>query len=88
MVKDTGERLTEIVKSSNQIVSLISDISVASEEQKNSIIGINKSVSSLDIMTQQNAALVEETAGASDEMAERTKDLVKLIGRFKINALS
>ncbi len=85
MVKETGVSLAEIADSAKMIASLISEISISSEEQRKGIIQINKAVLSLDTMTQQNAALVEETAGDSEEMAERTGLLMELIGRFKIN---
>ena len=83
MVKETGVSLTEIAESAKFIASLISEISVASVNQKNGVEWINNAVLSLDTMTRQNAALVEETAAASEEMSERTGSLLALIGRFK-----
>ncbi len=84
MVSETGERLSEIYESSIVTASLMSGINEASYEQKSGISKINSAVTSLESMTQQNAALVEETANASEEMAERTAELMELLGKFRV----
>jgi len=85
MVIETGDILKEIAESSKNTAALISEISAASAEQKNGISQINIAISNLDTMTQQNAAMVGETADASEEMASRTRELMGLIERFKIS---
>jgi methyl-accepting chemotaxis protein len=81
----SGEALKEIVESIKKMVQFISEIAVASEEQRQGIDQINVAISEMDSMTQQNAALVEETASASEEMANQAQELIEMMGKFKLN---
>ncbi len=80
----TGESLKDIITSVNNVASVVNEISAASKEQKNGIDQITIAVTDLDSMTQHNAALVEETASASEEMANQAQELVSLMSRFTI----
>ena len=62
---------------------MISEISIASEEQKTGISQINTAITDLDSMTQQNAALVEQVASASEEMSAQAMDLLTMVKKFK-----
>jgi methyl-accepting chemotaxis protein len=84
MVVRNGEALTGIAASSRDNAQLIAEISSASMDQRSGMIQINDAVSKLDSMTQQNAALVEETSAASDSMSEKAGELLSMIERFKI----
>ncbi|HQO40121.1 MAG TPA: hypothetical protein PK986_06615, partial [Spirochaetota bacterium] len=64
---------------------IISEDTASTEEQRQGIDQINTAVMDLDTMTQQNAALVEETASASEEMAAQAGELKELMKQFKIN---
>ena len=86
LVKRSGETLNEIVKSAKASAQLIAEIAAASEEQKRGFDQINTAVSELDNMTQQNAALVEETASASEEMASQAQAMLEMMRQFKINS--
>lgn len=85
LVKRSGETLNEIVKSAKASAQLIAEIAAASDEQKRGFDQINTAVSELDNMTQQNAALVEETASASEEMASQAQAMLEMMRQFKIN---
>ena len=63
---------------------LVSEIDAASEEQRQGSAQINIAVSELDSATQQNAGLVEETASASEEIANQAQELLATMERFKI----
>lgn len=87
LVYKTGEALKKISQSNTDVTNIISEISAASREQKQGIDQINVVVSEIDTMTQQNAALVEETASASQQMTKQAIDLLAIIEKFKIKAV-
>ena len=62
----------------------ILEISEASNEQKSGMQQINIAVTEMDSMTQQNAALVEETASASEEMSNQAQELLNMMKKFKV----
>ena len=83
LVDDSGETLADIVVSIESVLSLISNISVASQEQATGINHVNTAVSQMDTMTQQNAALVEETSAVSASMNTEARKLQELMKFFK-----
>jgi methyl-accepting chemotaxis protein len=66
------------------VSGLVSEISIAGQEEKQGINQINTAITQMDSITQQNAALVEETASASEEMAWQAKELIAMLNRFKV----
>ena len=79
LVTDAGSTMEEIVQSVRRVADVIGEITAAATEQSSGIAGVNQSIGDLDQMTQQNAALVEESAAAAEslrEQAERLKDAV------------
>src|SRR3546814_3760185 len=62
------------------------EISAASEEQSGGIDQVNRAVSQMDEVTQQNAALVEEAAAAAGSLQEQAQRLAEAVAVFKINA--
>jgi len=86
MVNKTGNALTEIAQAATVSAQIISEISVASQEQKQGIGQINTAIAELDTMTQQNASLVEETASASEEMAGQANELLGMVRKFRIGS--
>jgi methyl-accepting chemotaxis protein len=82
LVDESGSTLTEIVESVQKVGDIIAEIAAASSEQSTGIDQINKAISQMDEMTQQNASLVEEAAAASESMDEQAKGLTDLIGFF------
>jgi methyl-accepting chemotaxis protein len=84
LVGATGEALTGLVDRAAQIDSLISDIARSSEEQSISMAQVNTAVNDMDKMTQQNAAMVEETTAAAGELQERAGELETAVSRFQL----
>jgi methyl-accepting chemotaxis protein len=80
----SGEALNKIIASVKAVDQLITEISAAGDEQKRGIDQINIAVAELDTMTQQNAALVEETASASEEMSNQSQELIGMMEKFRI----
>ncbi|MDH5256582.1 MAG: methyl-accepting chemotaxis protein [Gammaproteobacteria bacterium] len=85
LVNESGETLSEIVAGVKKVGDIISEIAAASSEQSAGIDQINKAVSQMDEMTQQNAALAEEASAASESSVSKAVDMVKLVEFFRTN---
>jgi methyl-accepting chemotaxis protein len=83
LVDDSGETLQGIVESIKSVLGLISNINIASQEQATGINHVNTAISQMDTMTQQNAALVEETSAVSASMNTEARKLQELMRFFK-----
>jgi methyl-accepting chemotaxis protein len=68
------------------VADIVGEIASASREQSAGIAEINLAVSQLDGVTQQNAALVEETSAASAALQEQARQLAQLAGSFQLEA--
>jgi len=75
---------TEIVAGVQRVTEVIGEITTAAAEQRAGIAQINQAVSHLDEMTQQNAALVEESAAAAQSLNEQALRLSSTVGSFKL----
>ena len=84
LVNQAGEALTEIVGSIGKVAEIVQEIASASEEQSVGVQEINKSISSMDEMTQQNSALVEESSASSRILGEQASKLNELMVFFKL----
>ncbi|WP_175239690.1 methyl-accepting chemotaxis protein, partial [Achromobacter deleyi] len=85
-VERAGATMQEIVASVKRVTDIMGEISAASEEQSSGIDQVNRAVSQMDEVTQQNAALVEEAAAAAGSLQEQAERLVEAVAVFKINA--
>jgi methyl-accepting chemotaxis protein len=85
LVADAGQTMTEIVSSVQRVADIIGEITAASAEQSEGIGHVNGSVSQLDQMTQQNAALVEQSAAAAESLKDQATLLSKAVGRFRLS---
>jgi methyl-accepting chemotaxis protein len=85
LVADAGQTMTEIVSSVQRVTDIIGEITAASAEQSDGIGQINLAVSQLDQMTQQNAALVEESAAAAESLKDQAASLSQALGGFRLN---
>ena len=83
-VEAAGQTMTELVRSVQQVSTLIREISTASAEQRNGISGVAASVSALDQATQQNAALVERAAAAASAVNQQSSELATAVAVFKL----
>ncbi|OWQ47397.1 hypothetical protein CDL60_08130 [Roseateles noduli] len=84
-VRDAGATMNEIVASVQRVSDIIGEISASTVEQSQGIGTVNGSVAQLDQMTQQNAALVEESAAAAESLSEQARKLTALVGHFKVS---
>ena len=84
LAETSEEALNGIVDSVEKVGGLVSDIAQASAEQAASIGEINASLSTIDVTTRENAALVEETATASHSLADETARLKQTMEFFKL----
>lgn len=84
LVGETGKALELIANQVGEINSAMGDVALAAEEQAAGLLQINTSVSQMDKVTQQNAAMAEESTAASHNLAQETNELARLIGRFKL----
>ncbi|HEX7937009.1 MAG TPA: methyl-accepting chemotaxis protein [Paraburkholderia sp.] len=79
-----GERMTEIVQSIRRVSDIMGEIAAASVEQSTGIEQVNRAVSQMDEVTQQNAALVEEAAAAAASLDEQAARLQTMVGVFHL----
>ena len=84
-VAEAGETMQRIVTQIKRVNDLVGEISAASTEQTRGIEQIGQAVSQLDQVTQQNAALVEESAAAADSMRTQAAHLAQSVATFKVS---
>ncbi len=84
LVQDAGSTMNEIVASVGRVSDIIGEIRASTVEQSEGIGTVNSSVGELDQMTQQNAALVEESAAAAESLREQAGKLAGLVSSFKL----
>lgn len=88
LVSETGAAMDEIVSGVRRVTEVIGEINSAATEQSGGLRQVNQAVSELDQMTQQNAALVEESAAAAESMAEQSRRLMLTLSKFKVGGVS
>jgi methyl-accepting chemotaxis protein len=86
LVADAGATMSEIVASVQRVTDIIGEITAAASEQSDGIGQVNVAVTQLDQMTQQNAALVEESAAAAESLKDQAGKLARVVGNFKVDA--
>jgi methyl-accepting chemotaxis protein len=86
LVRSAGNALGEIVQASQRVTSTVSEISSASAEQANGIDEMSQAVANMDQMTQQNAALAEESAASASSLSEQIDRLNRLVAAFRVEA--
>ena len=84
LVRQAGSTMSEVVESVKRVTDVVSEISAASTEQSVGIDEINRAVSQMDEVTQQNAALVEQAAAAAQSMQEQAAGLANTVSVFKL----
>jgi methyl-accepting chemotaxis protein len=86
LVDQAGATMNEIVRSIRGVTQVISEISNASTQQSAGMAQISTAVHQMDQATQQNAALVEESAAAADSLKQQARQLVTSVAVFKLAA--
>jgi methyl-accepting chemotaxis protein len=84
LVARAGETMHEIIDSIARVSSIVSEISHATGEQSSGISQIGQAIANLDQMTQQNAALVEESAAAAQSLQQQADELSQSVAVFRL----
>jgi methyl-accepting chemotaxis protein len=86
-VDQAGITMNEIVLAVKRVTDIMTDISNASNEQSAGIEQVNQTITQMDQVTQQNAALVEEAAAAAEAMQDQANILMEAVSIFKLEAI-
>ena len=86
LVGQTGEALGRIVVRVAQLSLLVTDIAASTQEQAVGLVQVNTAVNQMDQVTQQNAAMVEESTAASHALAQEAVALERLLSGFQLDA--
>jgi methyl-accepting chemotaxis protein len=84
LVNDAGATMQDIVGHAKRVSDLIAEIGAATREQTTGIQEVGTAVGQLDQVTQQNAALVEQSAAAADSLKQQAARLVQTVGAFRL----
>ncbi|MCP3713277.1 methyl-accepting chemotaxis protein [Paraburkholderia sp. CNPSo 3274] len=82
LVGRAGTTMEEILQAVRRVTDIMGEISAASEEQSGGIEQVNRAVTQMDTVTQQNAALVEQAAAAAASLEEQTRQLQNVLGTW------
>ncbi|KYZ85455.1 hypothetical protein A3Q32_04305 [Alcanivorax sp. KX64203] len=83
-MRGTGEIITGMVADIGRLSTLVSEISTASNEQSQGIGQANEAITQMDMMTQQNARLVQESFSAAQRLADQSQQLRLYVARFQV----
>ncbi|MEQ1810432.1 MAG: methyl-accepting chemotaxis protein [Terricaulis sp.] len=86
LVGEAGNALQQIVVRVNEISGLVSEIAASAQEQATALAEVNTAINQMDQVTQQNAAMVEESTAASHSLTQEADELLSLISRFQTGA--
>jgi len=86
LVGETGETLEQILVQAAEIDDLVGEIAASSKEQAVGLAEVNQAVNQMDQVTQQNAAMVEQSTAASHALASEAAEMERLVGRFQVGA--
>ena len=84
LVAEAGQTMDQIVGQVQRVTDLVGEISAATQEQSSGIGAVNQAVAQLDQMTQQNAALVEQSAAAAESLRSQATQLSEAVSVFKL----
>jgi methyl-accepting chemotaxis protein len=84
-VENAGATMQEIVSSVQRVTDIMGEIAAASVEQSAGIDQVNNAITSMDEVTQQNAALVEEAAAAAESLVDQAVGLMDTVSAFKLS---
>jgi len=85
LVDESGRTLQAIVAAIKKVTGIVADIAVASREQSSGIDQVNRVVVQMEQVTQQNAALVEEAAAASESILQQVRALAATVARYQLD---
>jgi len=84
LVGRTGAVMEEIVQNVQRVSQMMQAVAASASEQRSGIAQVGSAISNLDQMTQQNAALVEESAAAASSLQDQAERLARTVGQFRI----
>ncbi|HEY4368212.1 MAG TPA: methyl-accepting chemotaxis protein [Steroidobacteraceae bacterium] len=85
LVDESGQHLNDIVAAAKKVADIIAEISSASSQQAGGLDQVNGAIMQMDEMTQQNAAMSEETAAVASSMTDQARTLKELISVFRVD---
>ena len=85
LVGQTGKALERIVAQVAEINTVVAEIAASAQEQSTGLAQVNSAINQMDQVTQQNAAMVEESTAASHSLQHEANDLARLLGRFQLS---
>lgn len=88
LVDDSGRALADIVVGVKKVTDVMAEIAASSQEQAAGVDQVNKAVMSMDEVTQQNAALVEEAAAATQALSAQAVELTQLLSRYRVGEVA
>jgi methyl-accepting chemotaxis protein len=86
LVGQTGKALARIAEQVAEINAVVVEIAASAKEQATGLAEVNTAVNQMDQVTQQNAAMVEQSTAASHSLAQEADELGRLVSRFKVEA--
>ena len=85
LVRESGDALAGIASRINEITQLMAEVRTSTQEQSMGLAEVNSAVNDMDQVTQQNAAMVEQSTAASLSLSQEATDLAQLVGRFQVS---
>jgi len=85
LADEAGKTMEEIVAAIKRSSDLVAEISAASQEQSSGVAQVGQAITQMDQVTQQNAALVEESAAAAESLSEQAQQLVQAVAAFRLD---
>ena len=85
LVGETGRALERIVTQVAEISNVVGEIAASAKEESLGLQQVNTAVNQMDQVTQQNAAMVEQSTAASRALAEEAEELGRLVSHFRVN---
>ncbi len=84
LVKETGDTMSKIVESVGHVTDIMGSIATASAEQSQGIDQVNRAVTQMEDVTQQNAAQVEEAAAAAKSLEDQARQMLEAVSVFRL----
>ncbi len=84
LVDEAGATMAEIVESSQKVVSIVAEITEATDAQAHNLQSVNQAIGQIEQTTQQNAALVEQAAAAAGSLQHQTRSLNEAVSIFRV----
>jgi methyl-accepting chemotaxis protein-1 (serine sensor receptor) len=86
LVDKAGATMTEVVTAIRRVTDIMGEISAASSEQSTGVAQIGEAITQMDLVTQQNAALVEQSAAAAASLRTQAQELLHAVAAFRLDA--